>query len=351
MESGVQEAKLLDDSVPDNSQAVEIVPDQDHEELIVLDDEVAHDDPEDAVIKETLRTAAPVSDYSELSTSLAVLQSYKTADGPKLTAALEALADLGHEIDFGVKIVQPESLVPLLHIVKEPSFSQSDKEIAVRVIGASLRNNPAAIKNTFGLKVTETLIEVIHQLATDSLHYDPAGNKLAGRIVYALGSLVSNGEGDPEIYGEADREYAQNHGGLILRRSFIAGGPDVKRKTAIFVSDRALLWPVAEIRDWSDLFQKELIQGQLDTSTKEAVLETLVKMHEFAPDTQSEQQVLRKRDHSVAEEELPVDDRFLNWLSKQASSDSDEVYLNEVKRVRHQVFGNPLAARKAFDDL
>lgn len=351
METGVQEAKLLDDSIPDNSQAVEIVPDDDHEELIILEDEESHDDPEDAIIQETLRTAAPLSDHSELSTSLAVLQSYKTVDGSKLTAALEALADLGHEIDFGVKITKPESLAPLLHIVKEPSFSSSDKEIAVRVIGASLRNNPAAIKNTFGLKVTDTLIETIHELGTDDLQYDTAGNKLAGRVVYALGSLVSNGEGDPAIYSEADREYTESNGGLILRRLFWAGDSDVKRKIAVFASDRVLLWPVADLREWSKELQTALAHDKLATATKEAVLETLVKMHEFAPDTHNEQQVLRKRDHTVAEEELAVNPHFLHWLADEAASKGDEDYLKEVKRVRHQVFGNPLAARKAFDDL
>lgn len=362
METGLQEAKILDENEPEpvDSTAVELVPDNDTEDLIELDDHPEpEDNPEDSIIRQNIKAAAgaPVQDHSELSTSLAVVKNYKTTDISNLTSALESLADLAHEIDFGSRIMDTNNLPVLLSIVQDKQTPLSVQEIAVRVIGASLRNNPDALKHALGFKVTKTLLDALDNQTTvasqGSLAADPASNKLAGRLIYALGSLVSSGEGDPEVYGEADREYFTYHGGNILRRAFVTGGPDVKRKGAVFVADRALTasWPVEELREWSTIFQKEISAGKLDSSTQEVVLEALVKMHEFAIDPVNEQQVLKKRDHTTPEEELPVEDDFLNWLASEADSNGHSEYLSEIKRVRHQVFGNPLASRKAFDDL
>lgn len=351
----MREAKLMDEteSVSKNNQAVEIVPDQTDEELITVDGEEVHDDPEETKIRQTVKQAAPVSDHSELTTSLAVLKDYKSAGATQLVTALESLADLGHEIDFGAVIVRPEYLRNLISILEDKQRSPAARETAVRTIGASLRNNPDAIKEVLGHKVTESLLKTLNELNTPDLAKNPALNKLSGRLVYALGSLVSTGEGDAAIYGESDHEYITSNGGDILRKNFKFAGPDVQRKTATFVADRALssVWPIGELRKWSTFFQNELLTDAFDDSTKSTVLETLIKMHEFAPDPSNEQQVLKKRDHTVPDEELSVDDSFLNWLAGQASSASDTELRAEVKRARHQVFGNPLASRKNFEDL
>ena len=359
LETGLQEAKILDEEEA-SSQAVELVEnDPEGEQLITVEGETVHDedDLEDSIIRQHVKAAAPVSDHSELTTSLALLQNHKTVSTGDLTKALESLADLGHELDFGVTIVKPENLEILLSIVQDSKVSPAVREIAVRVIGASLRNNPDAIQSTIGSKVAETLLKSLDSVvSSSSLSSDQQMNKLAGRLVYALGSVINSGEGDSDVYGEADGEYAAISGGAILRRVFTSGGPDVKRKCTVFVSDRVLSsnWHITELREWSTVFQQALTAGTLDDSTKTLVFEAIIKMHEFIPDSKAsgEQQVLRRRNHQAAEEELPVEDDFLNWLAGQASSkNADKEFLTEVKRVRHEVFGNPLARRKDFDDL
>lgn len=360
MQTGLQEAKLLDesdktDTEDPNKKAIEVVVNEE-EGLIPLEEEKeVPEDESDVKLKHQVKNLE--SSHHELSPSLETLQNYKAATAPVLTSALESLADLGHELDFGALIVKQENLQPLLSIIQDTSFLPSIRETAVRALGASLRNNPDALNAASTHKITTLLITTMKSILdnSSSISTDAQSNKLVGRLIYALGSIVGTGQGDETLYAGANAEYFQAEGNSVLRQAFETAGPDVKRKIANFISDRILAWPIAEAQKWSNTFQNELTQNKLDEYTKSAVFETLVKMHEFSLDKQEplqgEQQVLRKRNNRNAEEELPVDDQFLNWLVKQAEDkNADEDLIKEAKRVRHDVFGNPLARRKAFDD-
>lgn len=360
MQTGLQEAKLLDesdktDTEDPNKKAIEVVVNEE-EGLIPLEEEKeVPEDESDVKLKHQVKNLE--SSHHELSPSLETLQNYKAATAPVLTSALESLADLGHELDFGALIVKQENLQPLLSIIQDTSLLPSIRETAVRALGASLRNNPDALNAASTHKITTLLITTMKSILdnSSSISTDAQSNKLVGRLIYALGSIVGTGQGDETLYAGANAEYFQAEGNLVLRQAFETAGPDVKRKIANFISDRILAWPIAEAQKWSNTFQNELTQNKLDAYTNSAVFETLVKMHEFSLDKQEplqgEQQVLRKRNNRNAEEELPVDDQFLNWLVKQAEDkNADEDLIKEAKRVRHDVFGNPLARRKAFDD-
>lgn len=360
MQTGLQEAKLLDesdktDTEDPNKKAIEVVVNEE-EGLIPLEEEKeVPEDESDVKLKHQVKNLE--SSHHELSPSLETLQNYKAATAPVLTSALESLADLGHELDFGALIVKQENLQPLLSIIQDTSLLPSIRETAVRALGASLRNNPDALNAASTHKITTILITTMKSILdnSSSISTDAQSNKLVGRLIYALGSIVGTGQGDETLYAGANAEYFQAEGNSVLRQAFETAGPDVKRKIANFISDRILAWPIAEAQKWSNTFQNELTQNKLDEYTKSAVFETLVKMHEFSLDKQEplqgEQQVLRKRNNRNAEEELPVDDQFLNWLVKQAEDkNADEDLIKEAKRVRHDVFGNPLARRKAFDD-
>lgn len=360
MQTGLQEAKLLDesdktDTEDPNKKAIEVVVNEE-EGLIPLEEEKeVPEDESDVKLKHQVKNLE--SSHHELSPSSETLQNYKAATAPVLTSALESLADLGHELDFGALIVKQENLQPLLSIIQDTSLLPSIRETAVRALGASLRNNPDALNAASTHKITTLLITTMKSILdnSSSISTDAQSNKLVGRLIYALGSIVGTGQGDETLYAGANAEYFQAEGNSVLRQAFETAGPDVKRKIANFISDRILAWPIAEAQKWSNTFQNELTQNKLDEYTKSAVFETLVKMHEFSLDKQEplqgEQQVLRKRNNRNAEEELPVDDQFLNWLVKQAEDkNADEDLIKEAKRVRHDVFGNPLARRKAFDD-
>ncbi|KAF5100584.1 hypothetical protein D0Z00_001203 [Geotrichum galactomycetum] len=361
MQTGLQEAKLLDESdktetEDPNNKAIEVIVDEE-EGLIPLEDEPEAPEEDESDVKLKHQVKYLESSHHELSPSLETLQNYKTATAPALTSALESLADLGHELDFGALIAKQENLKPLLNIVQDASLLPSVRETAVRALGASLRNNPDALKAASTSKITTLLITTMKSILnnSNSISTDTQNNKLVGRLIYALGSTVGTGQGDETLYQGANAEYSQAEGNSVLRQAFETAGADVKRKTANFISDRILTWPIAEAQKWSNTFQNELTQNKLDESTKSVVFETLVKMHEFSLDEQEqlqgEQQVLRKRNNRNSEEELPVDDKFLNWLIKQAEDkNADEDLIKEAKRVRHDVFGNPLARRKAFED-
>lgn len=361
MQTGLQEAKLLDetenaDAKDANNKAIEVVVDEE-EGLIPLEDEpkTPEEDEVDLQLKHQVKNLE--SSHHELSPSLEILQNYKTATSIALASALESLADLGHELDFGTLIVKQEYLKPLLSIVEDFGYLPSVREIAVRALGAALRNNPDALKAASNTKITTVLIKTLQSVLekSNSISTDTQNNKLVGRLIYALGSTVGTGQGDDTLYKGANAEFVKADGSTVLIQAFNNAGTDVKRKIANFISDRVLTWPFSEAQRWSNTFQAELARNKLDESTKTVVFESLVKMHEFSLDEQAkhqgEQQILRKRDNRNTEEELPVDDHFLNWLIKQTESKNiDENLIKEAKRVRHEVFGNPLGRRKAFED-
>lgn len=110
---------------------------------------------------------------------------------------METLSDLGHELDYGARIAGGGSK-QLISIIQSSAVTDDLKEIAARALGASLRNNPSAIEKVSDLNVVKSLLEAVENSKDDTL---------TGRLVYAVGSIVSNGEGDMSIYKRHDDEF------------------------------------------------------------------------------------------------------------------------------------------------
>lgn len=369
LETGLQEAKLLDESDSNDSKAIEVVVPESEELIPIIDDndDLIADSIEDTEqiddekeFKHTVKQAGSSSAAGDLEPSLEVVKASSSRSSDELSRALETLADLGHELDFGSIIAQPSNFEPLVAIALDSNLSPSVREISLRAIGASLRNNPDALKLVRESQITKQLLmglsQILSSFSASSLASDTSNNRLAGRFVYALGSVVGTDQGSADLYSKANADYTNSNGGSVLRKLFEQGGGDVKLKVAQFVTDRVMGWTREEARAWSFVFQTELANNSVTDDVRGVLFSTLVKMHEYTLDEtahngkDSQQQVLRKRDNRNQDEELPVEDNFLNWLAEQTTKKGSDEFVKEAIRVRHEVFGNPLARRKAFID-
>lgn len=361
IDTGLREAKLVDSSDGSDVNAVEIkIPDTQEalKELKVVEEEeekvanakieelledipVEEDSEADRALRDKIRLSSSSGQTSQLQLSIESVQKYRTLDARKLAQSLEVLAELGHELEFGAKIVD-SSANHLLAIIKSKDIPTTTREIAARVLGASMRNNPGALSKVSGNDIVKSLLDTI----------DTSNNsQLNGRLIYAMGSVVSNGEGDGSA-SKRDTDYLENRGGEVLRRAFTGGNSDLKRKISTFVFDRALklVWPDQEFVDWSDTFQDALVKNDLIGEDKLRVFEALTEMHEYTVEPQEGDIVKRG-----VSEMLPVRDDFLQWIARESdyykgrSVDVDGTegqYKDEILRARHNVYGNPLAARK-----
>lgn len=299
-------------------------------------------------LREQIRQSADYGHLSQLSESLENLQKYQKLDKRTLVHTLETLSDLGHEVDFGARIAQDAS-ENLIKIIESPAVSDDLKEIAAQALGASLRNNPAAMKKVAGPEVVKTMLEQVEK---------SKDHKLTSRLVYAVGSIVSNGEADKSIYLPFDNEFLNSHGGEIFRRAFQDGNNDVKRKISTFVYDRGLrlVWPDTELNEWSDLFQHALIKDSIDKDTKFSVFQTLTELHEYMGEWNPSDALPNERVKRSTAEMLPVRDDFLQWLSnetenyryKRLADEEEQEYQSLLLRVRHSVYGNRMAGRKVY---
>lgn len=360
VDTGKKEAKLVGNEETNENEMQVVIPSKNLEvskqdELFEREtDELPEQIPEEEDSEEDLHLRAQIQNsvdhgqISQLSESLEKIQKYQRLEKKSLIHALETLSDLGHEIDFGVKIAE-RGTKSLLSIIRNPVVSNDLKEIAARAFGASLRNNPAAMNKLSDTGVVRELLEEIEK-SNDS--------RLSSRLVYAVGSVVSNGEADKTIYSPYDAEFLESHGGEILRRSFNEGNEDLKRKISTFVYDRGLrlVWPDSELKQWSDLFQDALLKSSVDSETKYSVFETLTELHEYMGEWNPSDALPNQRVKRSLSEMLPVRDDFLKWLSEEAETyrykrvkdENEQEYQNVLLRVRHSVYGNKMAERKGF---
>lgn len=371
VETGLREAKLLDSGDGSEVNAVEVkLPDteavvkelnnveyedltqQSEVDLLAEIPEVEEEDSEaDKELRDKIRLSSSSGQAGQLYESIENIKKYQKIEPRILSQSLEVLADLGHELEFGERIVS-RNTKELLEIIQKKQIPPHIREIAARALGASMRNNPGALAKVADQGIVKSLLETIDSSDND---------KLSGRLIYALGSVVGTGEGS-DLMGKHDAEYLEGRGGEVFRRAFDEGTGELKRKISTFVFDRALklAWPDKEFSEWSDTFQGALVKKSLNGEDKLRVFEALTQIQEYMVDRSEtgsggagEGRIV-KRD--VAEM-LPVRDDFLQWLAKEADEYRDRQAINDdddieeqfkeiLLQSRHSVFGNPMAGRK-----
>lgn len=129
----------------------------------------------------------------ELTSLLEVIENHQTTRPAQLSIALEALAEMGHDSELGLKISQPSNIINLLAIIQNKAgiHSASSRELAARTIGTSLQNNQKAIDQSTrsDTKILEALLKCIDDIVLYSvvpISTDVQKNRLVGSLVYAI---------------------------------------------------------------------------------------------------------------------------------------------------------------------
>jgi nucleotide exchange factor SIL1 len=171
------------------------------------------------------------------------------------------LESFAHDREYGIKLVQAESLKRLLMISRTSVESQT-RQGAARVIGSALWNNPEALEIVRGSNLVKRLIDIVKEENDASV---------CASLVFALSAAVAGEDGI--------REFLNAGGSPVLQELFAKGEVEVQGKCATFVEDnlpanRALIGD-DELTQWCELFQLALLQNPQDI-TGEKVLSSLM---------------------------------------------------------------------------
>ncbi|CAN6628003.1 nucleotide exchange factor Sil1p [Trichomonascus vanleenenianus] len=294
METGEREAKIMSPDDKDDSNAA-----------IVVDTSNFNDNGAGGLIEQALH---------EISTPTPNLE------------ILEEVAEYAHDVEFGESVVNSRLLQALVNVLRSAT-SPNMKEISARILGAALRNNPAA------LQIQQTTDPRLAQQVVSLLGFE-RNSTVQERLVYLLSSVVGSESGLRQVMNDADDR--------ALRSVFRQGSPAVRAKLGRFVSDHLVdlqngplehistedaAWKLRELKEWSDLFQ-DAAPRATTPQEKLAVVESLVEIH---------------RAHDF----MPVHKPFLQWLATAGRDTNEPQELRDlISRVRHVVFGNPNAQRK-----
>jgi len=179
-----------------------------------------------------------------------------------LTLLINNLESLAHDRDFGVKLVQPETLAHLLSLACTHQ-AENIRQGAARIIGSSMWNNPEALDVTSGTKLVTKLVDILKKETS-------AGVRAS--LIFALSAAVAGNYGVPEFVDAA--------GSAHLRQLFEEEGSDVQKKCATFVEDNlpyshGISGVDEELSEWCRLFQ-HFLQKNTPDETSEKVLSSLM---------------------------------------------------------------------------
>ncbi|KAK9452243.1 uncharacterized protein V1518DRAFT_410710 [Limtongia smithiae] len=303
-----------------------------------------------------------------------------------LCVALKAIEDYSHEIDFGIKLASPEVVSVFLALIdthKEPSI----RAMAARVIGSSLRNNGPALEIAAPAKVvTNLLISLNHESEA----------AVRSRILFALASSIHGRFGK--------REFWMHKGGAILRKYFVLDTSETIQKVldedyigrcGTFIEDsfvNQMMDPQASAESKKGKSKSSLSDNEVATEMglwcvafQDALSSDLIQSTQVRERVFSALSAIKMSYPSYC----PVQDSFRQWIARKvderatirrrlqeahaaaatgsssslavasAGGDDEEapattgmelVFLDKLSSARHKLFGNPKAARKAFDD-
>ncbi|KAL7663027.1 Nucleotide exchange factor SIL1 [[Candida] zeylanoides] len=258
----------------------------------------------------------------------AALEEVKSGGDPvRLAEALDTLESLSHDIEFGEQLTRDHAAVARL-VAAEASLVDS----AYRVVAAALRNNPVAVANVLA-QPTDVVAQVFARLADARSDVDQK------RVLGVIGALAQS----PQF---AAQYFAAGQPGVVqMVRQFSRLGPQSQARAMNILEDvagssfqrQALEGSASPQRRFSELAQHQLVHG-LAGNADELLFTQLTQLH---------------RDN----DQLRPTPQFLQWLAKEAQTRSDREKRDGTEglgrlmlEARHQVFGNPMAQRKAVAD-
>lgn len=330
IESGVKEAKLLDNTPPykaasDSVAIKQEIEKADSKQIISYNSEEVEEDSDIRALKMAVQGAETQIDVKD---ALEYISNDQT-DEKVLLSSLDSLTEHSHNLKDGVLISEPEYFNKLVKIATDESkHTNNVKEMSLRVIAQALRHNPKALAN---VDTAFVLPKFLAALKTE-------GNSvLQKRILGVISSIVQD-EQNVLTFKQLD-------GSDVILESFSKFQGDSKIRGL-------------EILD--DVNKFGLNKRSEDTESSK-VFETIQKSlanKEVEDDHTLEQLFDRAVAYKTENKQLKTDPKFLEWLSEETEhrklakrdQDSDDELHKKLLEARHVVFGNPNALRKALAD-
>ncbi|CAN3376539.1 hypothetical protein DIURU_002709 [Diutina rugosa] len=224
--------------------------------------------------------------------------------GTRLEPALDIVADLSHDLEHGAKLTHnPEIFPRLLVLAKEhPDLQDS----IYRIMASSLRNNPDAVQQALDSPHNDaTVSELLRQLPSSD-------DTLQKRILGVVSPLTTPSQ---------------------LMEYYPYLGPEARSRLFNILED--------------DSAKRD--QGQ---APDEQVSVYLQKRVPLVPKDKFDNYLDALIDLHKNNEDLNANDEFLTWLADEVEKTkgaSPEMH-KRLLDARHNVFGNPMAMRKALAD-
>jgi hypothetical protein len=240
----LKEAKLYDPSRDDaNAEAILLTPDM--LKLANSDDE-KHPKKAVATYKVPSQRTAENGAGTEQDIFEDAFEALKSPDSVATPEQLRSLEVLAHDMDFGAKLVDPQVLSQLLQVAR--SSSSDNRKSAFRILGSSLWNNDAALKNVNEDGLISDLLNVLKS-------EDDGG--VQASLIFSLSALTAKDGGF--------KYFIERGGSQLLREAFATKDPQVQGKCATFVEDnypanRHENGVASELTSWCNLFQEQILE-------------------------------------------------------------------------------------------
>jgi hypothetical protein len=173
-------------------------------------------------------------------------EALKSPNSIVTTEQLRSLEVLAHDMDFGAKLVDPQALSQLLHVAR--SSSSDNRKSAFRILGSSLRNNEAALKN---VNENGLISDFLDALKSE----EDVGVKAS--LIFSLSAVTAKVGGF--------KHFIKHGGSPLLREAFATKDPEVQGKCATFVEDnypanRDEHGVASELTSWCNLLQEQILE-------------------------------------------------------------------------------------------
>lgn len=354
LETGLEEARILQDE--GSSGADVVVVDASHDSKLDLNNDAVKQKMQDTINEYKERKKAfhknkvSLLDLTDFGHSVDEVVTFLQGDSTyRLEQALNTLADLSHDIEFGARLTDEPAIFHSMVALAEDFLSTKEKvanptflrlsELIYRLMGSALRNNPEAINNVLE-KQHVSFVDGLFATLTDPIVPEIIHKRVLG-IIHAL---------------TADRQFSYRY----FNHSIPENANGLHKLIAVFPN----LGPSSQVRianifDDLHLFPDSQKRSELDEYNVaegfSAYLQDHLSEHRSASDDQAH--LFFKSLLEIHEkQELPISKAFLQWLSQESEAKKADLrkrdlpftpdsYDDLVLKARHGIFGNPNARK------
>lgn len=298
------------------------------------------------------------SDLQDYDSSLAEVVGFENGgDTERLDRALDTLAELSHDIEFGAKLTTSGAVFESMLNTARSIGSHQVREKLYRIMGSSLRNNEEAISNVLD-KQSRRFVEQLFGELQLAANNDVIKKRILG-VILALGA----NEGFRFQYFNVHHgDETLSTGILELIEVFPSLLSDSKTRVVNILHDVNLL---AEGDSHGAKFDKRSVEESVNPDNRvSAYLQSALASGHVSSENQFKHFFNKLVQLHSSNRDLKPSGDFMVWLSEEAESrrqklrkkdhiysDTDEVFDAQMARARHDVFGNPNAHRKFADEL